>query len=202
MGKPPLMGRVKTRLAADIGPARAVAFYRLSVSRLLARLWAPRRWSLRLAVNAVPGARFSAWPARVSRLPQGGGDLGDRMAHVLHALPPGPAVLIGSDSPQVEPDDIERAFGALGRHDAVFGPSPDGGYWLIGLKRRRPAPGLFSGVRWSTERALGDTQNSLPPSFSVGWLDPLIDVDDEKDLRALRAGAGPIRFGPWRRPPR
>ena len=194
--KPPLMGRTKTRLAAGIGPVRAAGFYRAATHRLLTRLDDPR-WRTVLAVNAAPGERYACWPRSIPRVPQGQGSLGDRMTRVLAALPRGPALVIGTDSPQVEPGSIAAAFAALGSADAVFGPADDGGYWLIGLARRRPAPDLFSGVRWSTEHALADTRASLPETYRVGMLPVLTDVDTAGDLRALTARYGPLRRGPW-----
>jgi glycosyltransferase A (GT-A) superfamily protein (DUF2064 family) len=68
---------------------------------------------------------------RPDALAQGGGDLGVRLRRLLKTLPPGPVVVIGSDTPSVTPADIARAFHALGAADAVFGPARDGGYWLI-----------------------------------------------------------------------
>lgn len=198
MGRPPLMGRNKSRLAAEVGPAEATRFYRHSVARLLARLGADERWETVLCANAPGRARFACWPEGTLRMDQGGGDLGARMARAFAALPPGPAVILGTDTPQVEPADVAAAFRALGRHDAAFGPAEDGGYWLVGLARRRPAPGLFAGVRWSTEHALADTEASLPPRFSSARLRWMRDVDEAADLAALRAGWGPLRRGPWR----
>lgn len=196
------MGRVKTRLARDSGAPAAAGFYRLAVRRLLGRLQAPREWTTRLAVNAGPQDRYHAWPPGTQRVAQGTGSLGDRMAFVLRRLPPGPVVIIGSDSPQIEPPLIREAFGRLGAHEAVFASSPDGGFSLIGLARRRPAPHLFSGVRWSTEHALADTRASLPASFSVDLMPSLLDVDEGEDLRALMAAFGALRFGPWAPPTR
>lgn len=201
MAKPPLMGRVKTRLAEEVGPVAATAFYRHSCARLLRRLDRPRQWTLRLAVNAAPGERYACWPAGVERMAQGRGDLGARLRHVLAALPPGPVLIIGTDTPQIEPEDIRAAFEALGEADAVFGPAEDGGYWLIGLARRRPAPHLFEGVEWSTSSALDDTVYSLPEAFRVRYLQTLTDVDDLDSLRLLAARWGPMRYGPWRAAP-
>jgi len=195
--KPPLAGRAKTRLARDVGSAQAASFYRLATGRLLHRLGRDPRWETALAVNALPAERFACWPAAIPRLSQGGGSLGDRMGRVMAALPPGPVVVIGTDSPQIEPSDIASAFGALGSRDAVFGPALDGGYWLIGLARRRPAPGLFESVRWSTDHALADTEASLPEAFTTARLRRLRDVDSGEDRRALRSALGPLRAGPW-----
>lgn len=197
MGKPPRMGRVKTRLAREIGPVSAVSFYRASVGRLLRRLDGEGRWRLVLAVNAPSEERYAAWPNSVARMAQGTGNLGDRMGFVIRQLPPGPVIIIGTDSPQVEPSHIAQGFNALGHDDAVFGPADDGGYWLIGLARRRPAPRLFQGVRWSTEHALDDTAASLPRRARVAQLPVLTDVDCRADLACLRSDYGPFRQGPW-----
>ncbi|MEM9421629.1 MAG: TIGR04282 family arsenosugar biosynthesis glycosyltransferase [Pseudomonadota bacterium] len=197
MGKPPLGGRVKTRLSQDIGVGPAAMFYRQSAARVLRRLGGDSRWHLKLAVNAAPTEHYDCWPRHLKRISQGTGSLGERMAFAMAQAPKGPVVVIGTDSPQVEPGQIAAAFKALGQHEAVFGPANDGGYWLIGINRRRPSPYLFSNVRWSTEHALADTVDSLPPTFSVGHLDTIIDVDTGDDLRALRSAHGPLRLGPW-----
>lgn len=197
MGKPPRGGRVKTRLSHDIGTAQAATFYRHSARRVLSRLGKDPRWTTTLAVNARPTEQYDCWPAFVPRMGQGTGTLGARMNHVLRHLPRGPVVVIGTDSPHLEPHHIAQAFAALGDHDAAFGPADDGGYWLIGLARRRPAPALFDGVRWSTDHALADTIASLPPTFCVAHLGVMTDVDTGADLAGLRAKMGPMRFGPW-----
>ena len=70
-----------------------------------------------------------------------------------------------------------------------MGPAEDGGYWLVGLNRRRAAPNLFRGVRWSTKHALADTLKTLPASFYVGMLERLADVDEAKDLSLMGPAA-------------
>jgi glycosyltransferase A (GT-A) superfamily protein (DUF2064 family) len=61
----------------------------------------------------------------------------------------------------------------------VFGPAADGGYWLVGLRRRPRLPrGLFERVRWSSAHALADTRAGLPKDTSVALLETLEDVDD------------------------
>lgn len=182
MVKEPRPGRVKTRLGRAIGMTNAAWWFRHQCRRLLRRLRDPR-WHVVLAV-APDGEGLSSrvWPADLPRMPQGRGDLGDRMARVFRSLPPGPVVIIGADIPAVSPAHINRAFRALGSHTAVFGPAPDGGYWLIGLKRTTPVPiTLFSGVRWSSPHALQDTMASLP-GHSIALIDSLRDVDTVDDL--------------------
>jgi len=179
MAKAPRLGRVKTRLAAGIGPVAAWAFYRLILAGTTRRLARDRRWSTWLCVapdRAVADRIW--WPANVAVIGQGTGDLGARMQRVFERLSPGPVVIIGADIPGIRPAHIAEAFHKLGRDDAVFGPAPDGGYWLIGLKRRPVVPQPFAGVRWSTEHALADTRANLE-SRRVGFIDTLDDVDDQ-----------------------
>ena len=99
-----------------------------------------------------------------------------------HQLRGRPVCLIGSDIPDLTPQHISKAFKALRSHDTVFGPAPDGGFWLVGCSARRPLPtGVFAGARWSTEHALRDSLASLE-GRSVAFVDTLQDVDTGADL--------------------
>lgn len=182
MLKEPRPGRVKTRLGRDIGMVPAAWWFRHQTRRLLRRLDDPR-WQLVLAVSPDrDGLTSRIWPAHLPRLPQGPGDLGARMARVLRSAPPGPVIVIGADIPGITPAHIVRALAALGRADGVIGPAPDGGYWLIGLKRGGAVPaGLFADVRWSGADAMADTLASAP---HLRWAvtDTLRDVDSAQDL--------------------
>ncbi len=184
--KAPLMGKAKTRLAKDVGPARAACFYRNATAKLLSRVDDPR-WQTVLALDPpsiVPGGLENLWPPNLPRIGQGTGDLGARMGNMFSHLPPGPLMIIGSDCPGITTHHIAQGFAQLRGSDAVFGPAIDGGYWLIGLARRRAAPQLFDQVRWSTEHALSDTQKTLPGHFRISQLPPLSDVDHGEDLAA------------------
>ncbi len=187
MVKEPHPGRVKTRLAASIGATRAAWWFRHQSARILRQLDSPL-WQVVLSVSPdQEGLSSRVWPAHLPRLPQGQGDLGTRMARVFQTLPPGPAVIIGADIPDIQKSHIRDSFAALGSHEAVFGPARDGGYWLVGLKRRRPAPkSLFKGVRWSTRDALSDTLGTMP-GHTFSLTATLDDVDDATDLARLSA---------------
>lgn len=190
----PRRGAVKRRLAADIGAAAAFRFYRDESRALIRRLGADRRWRLVLAVTPDGLARRGRfWPRGArggTRLAQGQGDLGPRMARVFERLPPGPVVLIGSDIPGIGRDDIAGAFAALARFEAVFGPAADGGYWLVGLARRRLsrrfARNLFADVRWSSAHALADTRANLPRGAEAPALRIMEDIDDGRAFARLR----------------
>ncbi len=189
--KEPVAGRVKTRLGRDMGMAASARWFRHQALRLVRRMGRDARWQTVLAVSPDrAGLESRVWPAALARWPQGRGDLGARMGGVFRAFPPGPVVIVGADIPGITPALIERAFRALGGHDAVFGPAEDGGYWLVGMKRARPVPpGFMRGVRWSTDHALADTLATLPSGWRVARLDPLPDIDTLADLRAHeRAG--------------
>ena len=183
----PRPGQVKTRLAKGIGNIAAAAWYRRQSLNVIRRVGGDPRWTTVLAVS--PGATGMAsrvWPEHLPRITQGNGGLGERMRRVFRCLPPGPVVVIGSDIPCVASKHIAKAFRMLRCHGAVFGPSPDGGYWLVGLGRLRRCPtGLFANVRWSSRHALADSVASLR-GRRVRFADTLSDIDTVDDLRRLR----------------
>jgi len=183
----PRLGTVKTRLAAGIGTAAAWRFYRWTASRVLRPLLTDRRWRSWLAVTPDAAAADGClWPGANQIIRQGPGDLGDRMARVMADLPPGPVVIISVDTPDLTPAHVAQAFRALGEYDTVFGPSADGGYWLVGLRRRPRVLEIFAGVRWSTEHAFDDTISNLPAEATTAMLDELIDIDEVESLEQWR----------------
>lgn len=182
----PQFGRVKRRLASAIGSAAAMRFYRQTLAGHIRRLSRDRRWIVWVFVTPDHALGHPAWRGigRARLRGQGRGDLGARMKRPFRLLPPGPVVLVGSDIPAMRPCHIARAFALLGRHDLVFGPASDGGFWLIGARRSRPLPlSLFAKVRWSTAEALADTLATIPAGYEAGTAATLDDVDDVVDLR-------------------
>ncbi len=184
MARAPRLGAVKRRLARDLGDLAAWRFYRMTAGRLLRELSADPRWQTWLALTPDRAARAGrgVWPGRRALLAQGPGDLGARMGRLLRALPPGPVVIVGSDIPDLRPVHVARAFRLLGESDWVFGPAGDGGYWLIGTRRRRAPPReTFANVRWSSAHALTDTLANLKGA-RIGFLEELADVDTGDDI--------------------
>lgn len=181
MVKEPRPGRVKTRLGRQIGMVPAAWWFRHQCRALLRQAQDPR-WQVALAVSPdAEGVASRVWPAHFPRLPQGRGDLGGRMGRLLQGAGPGaPVVIVGADIPGLRRRHIADAFRKLGAADAVIGPAPDGGYWLIGL-RHVPPPGLFAGVRWSTAEARADTLATLR-GLRVAVAETLADVDEAADL--------------------
>ena len=125
----PVIGTVKTRLAADIGRVEALRFYRTTLAGLLRRLASERTWRTILAVTPDRACRAMARTFRVPVVPQGAGNLGLRMRRVAGSQP-GPALIVGSDVPDLQASHLRAALAALRRDDFVFGPAADGGYWL------------------------------------------------------------------------
>lgn len=184
MVKDPRPGRVKTRLGRDIGMVNAAWWFRHQSASLLRRLRDPR-WQIVLAVAPDRAGMLSrCWPGDLARMPQGGGDIGQRMARALRRIPLGRVCLVGADIPDMTRAHVARAFAALGGHDLVFGPAVDGGFWLIGARHRQALPpGLFKGVRWSGPHALAGAVASVP-GVRVALVDRLADVDRASDLPA------------------
>ncbi len=189
MVREPAVGRVKTRLARGIGAVAAAAFYRHTIAAVVGRLASVAQWRLILAVSPDRASEIAFWPRGVFCMAQGGGNLGKRMQRIMDRLPPGPVIIIGSDIPGIRAGHIREAFRALGGHDAVFGPSPDGGYWLVGLRRRPRVLATFNGVRWSAPEALADTLANLEGA-RVALISPLEDVDEAHDLARLAGAHG------------
>jgi glycosyltransferase A (GT-A) superfamily protein (DUF2064 family) len=107
------------------------------------------------------------------------------MQRLFERLGKGPMIIIGSDIPFVTPALLADAFRRLAGNDAVFGPAEDGGYWLVGLRRRPRMLRPFAGVRWSSQHALADTLANLK-GLRVGFAAKLYDIDRAEDYRRFR----------------
>ncbi|QEG24381.1 TIGR04282 family arsenosugar biosynthesis glycosyltransferase [Mariniblastus fucicola] len=187
-------GKVKTRLAATLGDEAAVAIYLELLTLHLNRFAAAG--SLRSVAYSpatdVTKIRFyellaslqvaDAWDL----VAQVESDLGSRMSHFFQqqfdACGDGArVVVIGSDMPRLDSGMVAGAFELLAENDVVFGPSADGGYYLVGLSVMSEA--IFRNIQWSTEQVL---QQSLEicqrESLSVALLPKLNDIDNEDDL--------------------
>ncbi|MEM9433308.1 MAG: TIGR04282 family arsenosugar biosynthesis glycosyltransferase [Pseudomonadota bacterium] len=182
MVKEPRPGLVKTRLGRDIGMSAAAWWYRHQTAQLLRQIRDPR-WNLVLAVSPDrEGLKSRVWPPDVARIAQGGGALGPRMQRLLAGFGPGAVCVIGSDIPGITRTVIADAFRALGQVSLVFGPAPDGGYWLIGAKGPvARAPGFLENVRWSSPHALHDSIASAH-GVRIAQISSLADVDEATDL--------------------
>lgn len=203
----PILGATKTRLAAEVGAAAARAFHVACLRDLIA-VGVATLERLRAMGHAAEGhmfitpsrsqADFAAagisWPASWQVHGQAGETLGERMSRALETVLDGPrnagtserarALLCGSDVPLVTTEHLLRGFAALEQADAVFGPTPDGGYHLVGLTR--PAPQLFKLAVWGHGGVLAQTlARALATGVPTRLLAPLPDVDTRKDVAAV-----------------
>lgn len=195
MAKAPVAGYAKTRLIAALGAAGAARLQRELTLRTLATARAAALGTVTLWCAPDPRQRFfralqQQFGIELRAQPEA--DLGQRMAHIFAMAGGRPLLLIGSDCPVLEPDHLRQAALALQAADAVFITTEDGGYYLVGL--RRPAPGLFAGIAWSTPQVMAQTQERLA-ELGLRWQDVarLWDIDSAADLarwRTLSAEAG------------
>lgn len=183
----PVYGRVKQRLAHDIGRDEALRFYRETLKALLHRM-NDGPWCLSVSV-ANPGDEKHPVFQGVNTIVQPPGDLGQRMKTVLSQHAGCRRIIIGSDIPLIECEHIADAFKRLSDHDLVFGPATDGGFWLVGCSEKYPADDdeFMSNVRWSSSHALTDTISSLTDARRerVARVATLSDVDDGESFRQL-----------------
>lgn len=181
--KEPRPGWVKTRLIPPLLPAEACALYRVALHETVSRLAAGP------ATVVLCGAGRARWfagafPGR-PYLAQGRGDLGARLARVtaaLFAAGGAPVAVAGSDSPDLPPALVTAAFAALASAEVAAIPARDGGYALLAL--RRPAPGLFAGIPWSTPQVLAATR-ARAEELGLRFV-TVAEWDDLDDLPSLQ----------------
>ena len=177
----PEKGKVKTRLAQDLGDDKALEIYLelLNITRAVAVTVPAERFLF--YSNFIP--QSDDWPeVQFQKHLQANGDLGSRMeaAFQLALEAHQKAVIIGSDCPELSPAIIEQAFAQLDDFDAVLGPANDGGYYLLGLKT--VIPDVFREMVWSTELVLAETLARLDAAGkSYALLPELSDVDHVED---------------------
>lgn len=182
--KNPEKGKVKTRLAKDIGAYQALSWY----IRLLKKTEAE--------VQGLACVKTVFWAQDVPMHPpvfsneefnhkvQSNGDLGDRMQKAFQAYfdqAYDAVVIVGTDCWDLKTKHVEKAFRALQNHDVVMGPAKDGGYYLIGMKEMHKD--LFKDIPWSTETVAAKTLEKINElGLSMIQLETLSDVDRAIDL--------------------
>lgn len=187
----PEKGRVKTRLAREVGEKRALALYKVFVQQTLL---AVKRSGMDHRICFFPAdkqALVKDWlgPDH-GYMPQVGNDLGQRMGNALSAAfdqGAQKAVLVGTDIPDINARHLLAAMDLLDQKRVVIGPSLDGGYWLIGFQREGFCPDLFFQVDWGTETVFSTTlEKCKAANLSPGLLPALQDIDSLEDLRAFQ----------------
>ena len=183
----PTPGTVKTRLA----PNDAVWGARVAQAFLLDGLQRLTAVDARRVLAFAPVERAADFAAvvgeRFTLMSQSEGDLGRRLAAFFAQQFQAGArtvIVVGTDSPTLPVEYIERAFVELENVDVVLGPATDGGYYLIGCKPEHPP--LFEKIAWSSGRVLADTITNLnDPRWRLSVLPPWYDVDTAGDWDML-----------------
>ena len=187
----PESGKVKTRLAADAGNEKALRVHEY------------------LLEKTIHSIRVSGFESEVHcpELPEGNipgnlefpqlqveGDLGQKMARAFqNAFSKGAdrVLLIGSECPDLTGEILQKAGTHLIESDLVLGPTKDGGYYLIGMKRFQPA--LFENIPWSTSEVFNLTFKAASAlKLNVSLLPVLEDIDTIQDLETWENRNGKI----------
>ena len=188
----PQKGKVKTRLAKDLGDSITLKLYRCFIRDMLEKL---RRLPYSLHLFAVPPEKIPAlrrWLGKTgpfSLHPQEGCSLGERMKHAFEKMFQAgyeSCIITGSDLPDLPLSVPAEAFGALKTHEAVIAPTPDGGYYILGFQRRHFCKAVFENIKWSTELVFQQTMTVFKQKkIRVKILREWQDVDDFNDLEDL-----------------
>ena len=187
--RPPVPGRVKTRLAATIGDRFSCTLYRAMVLDVLRAVQASGLELCLLHDGSDPEQLPAAWRRRATAVrPQIDGDLGARMATACvdcFAAGCDRVLLAGSDLPGLDSTTFRAAAESLEQCGAVLLPTRDGGYGLFGLRAAAFSPDFFTDIAWSTDRVLTATLLRLQRAgVRVQLLPVQGDIDTINDLRS------------------
>lgn len=179
----PELGKVKTRLSKTIGEKDALKIY-IALLR-----------HTESVINSISADKVVYYSNKIQhndlwcetqyqKKVQKGTDLGARMQNAFETAfknSYNKVVIVGSDLHDLSPTHIKDALSALEHHDVVLGPSIDGGYYLLGMKKLHPT--VFKNKKWGTDTVLETTLKDLKPQ-NVKLLEALNDIDTFEDLKA------------------
>ena len=179
--KNPVLGKVKTRLAASIGEQKALDIYQALLQKT-AQVLFDVAIEIQLYYSSYIDDNDIFQKNSITKKVQSGDDLGIRMANAFNEgfSTHSPIVIIGTDLWTLNVLDIQKAFEAFKTHKTVIGPSADGGYYLLGLQEF--IPNLFEEKKWGSPTVLTDTLNELKKE-DVYLLEEKNDIDTYNDLK-------------------
>ncbi len=203
--KYPEPGTVKSRLTAALGADRAARFYWECALLVMAKALRLRDTDVYVFVTpperqrdteSLVMSRFGRFEGRF--VPQRGNTLGERIHHALERLRMigyDRQLVLGTDSPTLPIEFLQRAVDELAKSDCALGPTWHGGYYLVGV--RRPDVRLFRDVVWASGSELSRTFDN---ATGLGWTCAVLprwqDVDSPDDLPFLE---GQVRHADYRR---
>lgn len=197
MARYPTPGQTKTRLARTLGDNDTVHLYRAFLTDLIEHhadqaytfcwTYTPSDVDYRSLIETLAHS-VSAPVENMRYFPQQGAGLGERLHYAFHWTHDQGyqyTFVIGSDSPQIRAETIAHARAALDEVDVVLGPSDDGGYYLLGMKRPYD---VFSTIPMSTPHVTEMTiEAAQRQGLRVQTIETLFDVDEMPDLQRLAA---------------
>jgi rSAM/selenodomain-associated transferase 1 len=191
MAKQPQVGKTKTRLVPPLTLQEAAALYEALLLDTIDLVTSVKGADLALAISPPESTAFfkSITPPGTLLLPVSGADIGACLAQALADLSGmgySKVIALNSDGPTLPAGYISSAIQFLDDCDLVLGPGHDGGYYLVGMKH--PLPGIFTGIAWSTDQVLSQTQQrskmlGLKTLLTPTWY----DIDTAQDFKQLQA---------------
>ena len=185
----PIEGKVKTRLAKNMGNKFAVSFFRACAEHTFKELLKVEEMGSDLFLfcseeNEIE--QVMKWAGNNFKYnSQQGSDLGIKMYNAFSTVfKEGykKVIIIGTDAPDVSMNLMQSAISVLDNYSVVIGPANDGGYYLLGFKSK--LIDLFSGIEWSTDSVFDNTIEKLNHSkTNYFMLDRLTDIDTVEDLQ-------------------
>ncbi len=183
--KNPVKGKVKTRLAKDVGDEEALNIYKILLKINFAFT---KDLDCKKYIYFTDSFDNSIYDSRFENKVQADGDLGFKMKSAFNDAfnsKFSKVVIIGTDSPELNKEIISKAFRSLEDFDVVLGPANDGGYYLLGMKKSNDT--LFTNIKWSTESVLKETVEKITiNNLTYRLLEELIDVDTLDDLNKVK----------------
>lgn len=177
-----IRGKVKTRLASTIGDDQAMEIYKWMTSHTCQVASEIKVDKFLFYSDFIPDSSSDTLPGFQFEI-QSGADLGERMSNAfasLFAKGYSDVIIIGTDCPDLQVSDLNKAYLALSQNDLVLGPANDGGYYLLGM--RRYFPELFKGIPWSSSKVLELTLDRADEAnLDYGFLKILSDIDTIED---------------------
>ena len=182
----PEPGKVKTRLAKETNENFACDVYKIWAENIFREVKPLKYFNNYVFYSEEKDeAKIIKWTNNeFVYFPQQGNDLGERMLNAFRIVlnqQNQKAIIIGTDIPDLSKEIILEAAGALDENDIVIGPSYDGGYYLLGMKK--VIPHLFQNVEWSSNSVFSSTiSKARSTNLKLKELQPLHDIDTKEGL--------------------
>lgn len=195
MSRAPIPGKTKTRLESHLKKEECAELHKAFLKDINTKFLNLKKENNRidLYLSFTPGKEETSFAGFISsdftRIPQTGSDLGEKMYNALndaYQLSDLPVIIIGSDLPLLDIEIFTEAFAGLKERDLVIGPSADGGYYLIGMKK--PQKFLFNSGNWGNSNVLQQTiKEASRHNLKIHFLPEASDIDTFKELLQLRS---------------